>query len=66
MQQSIEMPEPREKYKFGSMEVGDWFAVAPDKLRSARCAASAYGKRHGLEFVSRTDKDGVTRIWRTK
>lgn len=47
------------KYPFSQMQVGDSF-VADKK---ARCAATNFGKRHGLKFSSRAEGDSI-RIWR--
>lgn len=62
------MPTPaeRQKYDFGSMEVGDWKEFALwENQKSAINSAYSYGKRHGLVFARRNHED-VIRIWRLK
>jgi hypothetical protein len=49
------------------MAVGDSFEVAGDgqDVHRIRCAASSFGKRHQVRFVTRTTELGC-RVWRVK
>lgn len=58
------------KYKWEKMKVGSSFFVPikgddDSKALGAKSAASSYGKRHHMEFKTRTVEGGI-RIWRTK
>lgn len=61
-------PDPRKKYPFDQMEVGDSFFVPLGdneqrvKKTVSNCARS-FGKRVGQRFSIRSDGDGI-RIWR--
>ena len=60
-------PDPRgrpSKYPFSEMKPGDSIFVA-SKAAAARRASYLFGVRHGLEFATRKEGDGV-RIWRIK
>lgn len=63
--------EPRSRYPFEEMEVGDSFFVKCDEgslvsKRSTVLSSSIYyGKMCGKKFTSRTFPDGF-RIWRVK
>lgn len=52
-------------YPFAEMEIGDSILVKGDwkKLDSAKVAARAYGKRHGVRFRTMQVDTGV-RLWR--
>lgn len=53
-------------FPFDGMWVGDSFVMPPDgNHRSAKVAASQYGKRHGMTFSTRRTEDGGLRVWRT-
>jgi len=62
-----DIPIPRARgyhflYPFGEMNVGDSFAWEGD-YDCLRAAASQYGRRHGMKFVTRKTRDGL-RCWR--
>ena len=61
-----DVPMPRRgKYPFSEMEIGDSFSVpAEDRLRLASSASRA-SARLGCKFVTRKQKDGSVRCWRT-
>tara|TARA_R100000742_G_C4241476_1_gene61101 strand:- start:243 stop:497 length:255 start_codon:yes stop_codon:yes gene_type:complete len=76
----IEIPRPpfKIKWHFGDFEVGDSKAIPfennQQEVTRFRVAASAYGKRNGRVYVSRTTyEDGngeagdikMLRVWRT-
>ncbi len=53
-------------YPWRNMEVGDSIIIErPEHQFTARSAASAYGKKHKMKFVSRKLPEGM-RIWRVK
>ena len=54
------------KYPFGSMEVGDSFAIQNDKRTSVRLAARSWVLRRSLswKFAVRLDTTGQLRCWR--
>ncbi len=52
-------------YPFPNMKIGDSFIVPLVKGATAASAASWYGKRHKMKFISRRFENGV-RIWRVK
>lgn len=60
------IPVPsKNRWPFGSLEVGDSFA-APDTSRSAVASAMyQYKKRHGGAFLLRKTESGEYRVWRT-
>jgi hypothetical protein len=53
-------------WPFASMQPGDSFPVEPDDVRTVRCAAYAYARRHpSYSFVVRKSYDGGGhRCWR--
>ena len=54
------------KYPFAIMEVGDSFMIPSldaKKIRSARTAATLYGRNHKKKFISRKQENGL-RVWR--
>lgn len=59
------VPEPRKGsvFPFEGASVGDCFIVEPDRLESARVAASVYGKKHGQKWTvgKRDDGSGIVR-----
>lgn len=65
IEHDIKMPEPRNSYPFGQMEVGDSIFISDAKeIKNARQAVSAYGIKRGLKFACRQVEGGM-RIWRT-
>lgn len=51
-------------YPWEKMKVGDSFFIKMEQ-KSISGAATGYGSRHHMRFVTRKEKSG-TRIWRTK
>jgi len=75
IEQGIEIPRPpfRIKWHFGDFEIGDSKAIPYEdnqlEVTRFRVAASAYGKRNGKVFISRSNfEDGVRmlRVWRVE
>jgi hypothetical protein len=75
IEQGIEIPHPpfKIKWHFGDFEIGDSKAIPYEdnelEVTRFRVAASAYGKRNGKVFTSRSNfEDGVRmlRIWRVE
>jgi hypothetical protein len=60
---TIKRKAPAEKYPFRHMEIGDSFFIPDETGTSVSGLVSAYGKKLGKKFSSRTVKDGA-RIWR--
>lgn len=60
-------PESRSKkgFPFADMYPGDYFDVPFEDAKSARSAASNYGKLHKRVFTTRT-MEGFVRVWRVK
>ena len=62
--------EPRCRYPFGDMKIGDSFFIERDNLpKSGRSALQTYshlyGKRNKMRFAIRAQDDGF-RCWRTE
>ncbi len=59
-------PRLRMKFPFDKMAVGASFALEKGpQAESARIAAIAYGKRHGMKFEGHVVEDSnLFRIWR--
>ena len=75
IEQGIEIPLPpfKIKWHFGDFEIGDSKAIPYEnnelEVTRFRVAASAYGKRNGKVFISRSNfEDGVRmlRVWRVE
>tara|TARA_R100000935_G_scaffold31209_2_gene51733 strand:- start:1969 stop:2205 length:237 start_codon:yes stop_codon:yes gene_type:complete len=75
IEQGIEIPRPpfKIKWHFGDFEIGDSKAIPYEdnqlEVTRFRVAASAYGKRTGKVFISRSNaEDGVRvlRVWRVE
>jgi hypothetical protein len=54
------------KYPFGSMKVGESFAVGTDEsgVKRIQRAAAAFARRNAVKLVTRRTDNGV-RVWRT-
>jgi hypothetical protein len=55
--------EPRAKYPWRSLEVGDAFLVEGVPANTVRAAATSFSKRHAMRFTVRMVEGGV-RVWR--
>jgi len=75
IEQGIEIPYPeyKGKWRFHEYEVGDSSAIPYEdnelEVTRFRVAASAYGKRNGKAFISRStveDDIKVLRVWRVE
>lgn len=60
----IPLPEPRKKYPYGAMEVGESFLVSSSSLQVVCNANYRAGKRLGKKFIARKEDSGV-RVWRS-
>ena len=60
----VPLPEPRRRYPYKVMEVGDSFLVAGGKLQVVCNANYRASKRLGRKFIARCEEGGV-RVWRT-
>jgi hypothetical protein len=60
---SVPLPEPRRRYPYKSMEVGDSFLVPEGKLQVVCNANYRAGKQLERKFIARRENDGV-RVWR--
>lgn len=49
------------KYPFPKMEIGDSVVIPA----VARSAARVWGQRHDRKFMSRAERPGFVRVWRT-
>ena len=53
------------KYPFGKAVVGEQFIVPVGcEYKRVRVAASAYGKRNGMKFITRKQPDGSVMVMR--
>lgn len=59
-----QVPVPK-KYPFHQMQVGDSFAIPPEKRRTTvAVAATRFGNKNGMKFVVRMMPDRTYRCWR--
>jgi len=59
------IPIPREKYPYKSMECGESFFIPQGKIQIVCNANYLAGKQLNKKFIARKDKEGV-RVWRTE
>lgn len=61
----VPLPEPRRRYPYVEMEVGESFFVPTGSLQVVCNANYRAGKRLGRRFIARKEVGGV-RVWRTQ
>lgn len=67
MTQDVGEPAPlhRNSWGFESLKVGEYIGADFAVAATLRASASAYGKRHGVQFSVRKQEDGTVRCYRT-
>jgi len=63
LSKDVPLPEPKIRYPYRAMEVGDSFMVHGGKLQVVCNANYRAGKRLGMTFIARREPEGV-RVWR--
>ena len=59
----VPLPEPKRRYPYGVMDVGESFFVNGGKLQVVCNANYRAGKRLDRKFIARCEESGV-RVWR--
>jgi hypothetical protein len=65
VESGVPIPAKSIKYPFAKMKPGDSFTAPMSLDASLRSAASQYGKRNAMTFITRI-VGGRVRVWRTK
>jgi len=61
----IKLPDPRKRYPYSKMDVGDSFFVENGKLQLVCNYNYRASKRLGHKFIARQEETGI-RVWRTE
>lgn len=64
VEKDIPLPEPRKKYPYANMDIGDSFFVPAGKMQIVCNANYRASKKLGFKFIARCEPEGV-RVWRT-
>lgn len=64
LDKDIPVPEPRKRYPYKEMEVGDSFFVEGGGIQNICNQNYRTGKKLGKSFIARKEDNGV-RVWRT-
>ena len=64
LDKDIPVPEPRKRYPYREMEIGDSFFVPAGGIQNICNQNYRTGKKLGRSFIARKE-DGGVRVWRT-